>query len=50
MSANLAPLHISFTKKCLFEDSRLLSMLPPMAIALRSELDIDDTLKYLLMR
>jgi hypothetical protein len=38
----LEPLHKSFTKKCLSEHSRLLSMLPPMSIALRKELDNDE--------
>jgi hypothetical protein len=38
----LEPLHKSFTKKCLSEHSRLLSMLPPMTIALRKELDNDE--------
>jgi hypothetical protein len=40
--STLAPLHISFTKKCLSEHSRLLSMLPPMTIALRKELENDE--------
>jgi hypothetical protein len=40
--STLEPLHISFTKKCLSEHSRLLSMLPPMTIALRKELENDE--------
>lgn len=38
----LEPLHSSFAKKCLSEHSRLLSMLPPMTIALRKELENDE--------
>jgi hypothetical protein len=38
----LEPLHLSFTKNCLSEHSRLLSMLPPMTIALRGELENDE--------
>jgi len=38
----LDPLFQTFAKKCLSEHSRLLSLLPPMAIALRSELENDQ--------
>jgi hypothetical protein len=37
----LKPLHLKFARKCLSEHSRLLSLLPPMTIALRDELDND---------
>ncbi|MEI8670634.1 chromosome partitioning protein ParA [Pseudoalteromonas sp. B131b] len=37
----LQPLHMTFAKKCLSEHSRLLSLLPPMTIALRGELEND---------
>ena len=37
----LKPLHIKFAKKCISEHGRLLSLLPPMTIALRNELDND---------
>ncbi len=37
----LKPLHISFIKRCIEEHGRLLSLLPPMTIALRNELDND---------
>lgn len=37
----LKPLHINFGRKCIEEHSRLLSLLPPMTIALRNELDND---------
>jgi len=39
--AILKPLHIEFAKKCISEHGRLLSLLPPMTIALRNELDND---------
>ena len=35
----LKPLHITFARKCIKEHSRLLTLLPPMTIALRNELD-----------
>ncbi len=35
----LKPLHVMYMKKCMEEHSRLLSLLPPMTIALRNELD-----------
>lgn len=35
-------LHITFAKKCISEHSRLLSLLPPMTIALRGELENDQ--------
>ena len=35
----LKPLHVKYMKKCMEEHSRLLSLLPPMTIALRNELD-----------
>ncbi|MDC9497480.1 MULTISPECIES: hypothetical protein [unclassified Pseudoalteromonas] len=38
----LQPLHMTFAKKCLSEHSRLLSLLPPMTIALRGELENDQ--------
>lgn len=38
----LEPLHKAFMKKCISDHSRLLSMLPPMTIALRSELGNDE--------
>lgn len=38
----LKPLHINFSRKCLEEHARLLSLLPPMTIALRKELDNDS--------
>jgi hypothetical protein len=38
----LQPLHMTFAKKCLREHSRLLSLLPPMTIALRGELENDQ--------
>lgn len=37
----LKPLHINYSKKCIKEHGRLLSLLPPMTIALRNELDND---------
>lgn len=37
----LKPLHINYAKNCIIEHSRLLSLLPPMIIALRNELDND---------
>lgn len=37
----LKPLHINYSKKCIEEHGRLLSLLPPMTIALRNELDND---------
>jgi hypothetical protein len=37
----LQPSHMIFAKKCLSEHSRLLSLLPPMTIALRGELEND---------
>ncbi len=37
----LKPLHLEFAKKCIAEHGRLLSLLPPMTIALRNELDND---------
>jgi hypothetical protein len=38
----LKPLHTIFTRKCISEHSRLLTMLPPMTIALRKELENDE--------
>jgi len=40
--SKLKPLHLDFAKKCIDEHSRLLSLLPPMTIALRKELDNDE--------
>ncbi len=40
--AILEPLHMAFTKKCMSEHSRLLSLLPPMTIALRAELENEE--------
>jgi|TARA_R110002050_G_scaffold255376_1_gene394068 predicted transcriptional regulator len=37
----LEPLHVEFAKKCISEHGRLLSLLPPMTIALRKELNND---------
>lgn len=37
----LKPMHIEYARKCMSEHSRLLSLLPPMTIALRNELDND---------
>ena len=37
----LEPLHTEFSKKCISEHSRLLSLIPPMTIALRRELEND---------
>lgn len=37
----LKPLHLKFARKCIEEHGRLLSLLPPMTIALRNELDND---------
>jgi len=37
----LKPLHLEFAKKCISEHGRLLSLLPPMTVALRNELDND---------
>jgi hypothetical protein len=41
-NSTLQPLHMTFAKKCLSEHSRLLSLLPPMTIALRGELENDQ--------
>lgn len=38
----LQPLYMDFAKKCMSEHSRLLSLLPPMTIALRAELENDQ--------
>lgn len=38
----LEPLFLIFAKKCISEHSRLLSLLPPMTIALRGELENDQ--------
>ena len=38
----LGPLHMAFAKKCICEHSRLLSLIPPMTIALRAELENDQ--------
>ena len=38
----LQPLYMDFAKKCISEHSRLLSLLPPMTIALRAELENDQ--------
>ena len=38
----LKPLYMDFAKKCMNEHSRLLSLLPPMTIALRAELENDQ--------
>ncbi|MGS0674118.1 chromosome partitioning protein ParA [Shewanella sp. 125m-1] len=38
----LKPLYMAFAKECISEHSRLLSLLPPMAIALRAELENDQ--------
>lgn len=39
----LQPLHMAFAKKCMDEHSRLLSLLPQMTIALRGELENDQS-------
>ncbi len=39
--AILGPLNINYARKCIKEHGRLLSLLPPMTIALRKELDND---------
>ncbi|MFT5760736.1 MAG: hypothetical protein ACI9LM_005523 [Alteromonadaceae bacterium] len=41
----LEPLHLIFSKKCISDHSRLLSLLPPMTIALRGELENDQDSK-----
>ncbi|CAC9597626.1 hypothetical protein BPUTSESOX_2127 [uncultured Gammaproteobacteria bacterium] len=41
----LEPLHLLFAKKCMNDHGRLLSLLPPMAIALRGELENDQDSK-----
>lgn len=41
----LKPLHIKYAKKCIEEHGRLLSLLPPMTIALRNELENDGDSK-----
>lgn len=38
----LQPLHLDFARECMSEHGRLLSILPPMTIALRGELDNDE--------
>jgi len=38
----LQPIHMAFAKKCMSEHNRLLSLLPPMTIALRGELENDQ--------
>lgn len=38
----LKPLHMSFAQKCIKEHSRMQSLLPPMTIALRAELENND--------
>jgi hypothetical protein len=35
----IKPLHISFSKECISQHGRLLSLIPPMTIALRNELE-----------
>lgn len=41
----LEPLHLVFAKKCMSDHGRLLSLLPPMTIALRGELENDQDSK-----
>lgn len=40
--SKMQPLYMDFAKKCMSEHSRLLSLLPPMTIALRAELENDQ--------